>query len=569
MRAIEIYDTTLRDGTQGEGVSFSLQDKLQIARRLDEMGFDFIEGGYPLSNEKDVEFFRRVRDMDFRHARVCAFGMTRRKGIAAEDDPGMRALADSQAPVCTVVGKTWNFHVTDVLRVSLEENLAMIRDSVAFLVAEGREVIYDAEHFFDGWKANPEYAAQSILAAAEAGARLVVCCDTNGGSLPEDVSRIVGEAQQVLAPRGVSLGIHTHNDGELAVANSLAAIDAGAVQVQGTINGIGERCGNADLVSVLANLALKKQGYQVLGGRSVAHLTELSRFVYETANMNLRSNQPFVGQSAFAHKGGMHVHAVARATSSYEHINPELVGNERRILVSELSGRSNIVALTTRHNLQNDRELMDRILAEVCALENRGYQFEAAGASFDLLVMRCAGTFRPHFERIKYHVEVGTGHSDTGHGDTGHGDTGHGDTGHSDIGHDDELVTEGTVKVRVGGRIRHEVAEGDGPVNALDAALRKALNGTFPNLREMRLVDYKVRVVNSEAGTAARIRVMIESADEHDTWGTIGVSENIIEASWKALVDALEYKLYKDDRKEPSTDRPIDQQEVLEASHVK
>jgi 2-isopropylmalate synthase len=550
MRAIEIYDTTLRDGTQGEGVSLSLQDKLQIARRLDELGFDYIEGGYPLSNEKDVEFFRRVRDMDFRHARVCAFGMTRRKGIAAEDDPGMRALADSQAAVCTVVGKTWDFHATEVLRVSLEENLAMIRDSVAFLVGQGREVIYDAEHFFDGWKANPDYAAQTIAAAAEAGARMVVCCDTNGGSLPEDVARVVGEALRMLAPRGVSLGIHTHNDGELAVANSLAAVDAGAVQVQGTINGIGERCGNADLISVIANLALKKRGYQVLGGHGVARLTELSRFVYETANMNLRANQPFVGQSAFAHKGGMHVHAVARATSSYEHVSPELVGNERRILVSELSGRSNIVALTSKHNLQDDRALMDKILAEVCSLENRGFQFEAAGASFDLLVLRCAGTFRPHFERIKYHVEVGTG-VERGKGG------------------DDELVTEATVKVSVGGRVRHEVAEGDGPVNALDAALRKALNGSFPNLRDMRLVDYKVRVVNSEAGTAARIRVMIESADEHGTWGTIGVSENIIEASWMALVDALEYKLYKDERKEPSADRPIDQQEVLEASHVK
>ncbi|MEQ8789207.1 MAG: citramalate synthase [Pirellulaceae bacterium] len=528
MRTIEIYDTTLRDGTQGEGVSFSLMDKLQIARRLDEVGVDFIEGGYPLSNEKDVEFFRRARDMDFARARICAFGMTRRKGVAAEDDPGMQALAQSGAPVCTVVGKTWDFHATEVLRVSLEENLAMIRDSVAFLVAQGCEVIYDAEHFFDGWKANPDYAAQTIAAAAEGGARIIVCCDTNGGSLPEQVAEILGQAGRAVA---IPLGIHTHNDGDLAVANSLAAIDAGAVQVQGTINGIGERCGNADLISVIANLALKKQGYQVLRDRGVEHLTELSRYVYETANLHLRTNQPFVGQSAFAHKGGMHVHAVARATQSYEHINPELVGNERRVLVSELSGRSNIVAMTTKHNLQNDRELMDRILADVCAMENRGYQFEAAEASFDLLVMKCAGTFVPHFKRIKYHVEVGTGH-------------------------DDELLTEATVKVNVGGRVRHEVAEGDGPVNALDAALRKALNGTFPNLRDMRLVDYKVRVVNSEAGTAARIRVIIESADEHDTWGTIGVSENIIEASWIALVDALEFKLYKDERKKADSGDP-------------
>lgn len=522
MRAIEVYDTTLRDGTQGEGISFSLQDKLQIATRLDEIGADYIEGGYPLSNEKDVEFFQRVSQLKLRQARVCAFGMTRRKGVRAADDPGMRALVDSDAPVCTVVGKTWDFHATDVLRVSLEENLDMIHDSVRFLVSAGREVIYDAEHFFDGWAGNPTYAARTIQAAAEAGARMVALCDTNGGNLPERIAQFTRAAIEALAGFGTPVGIHCHNDCDVAVANSLAAVDAGAVQVQGTINGFGERCGNADLISVIANLALKKDGYQVLGGRSLEHLTELSRYVYETANMHRRNNQPFVGQSAFAHKGGMHVHAIARATQSYEHIDPEKVGNERRILVSELSGRSNIVALTTRHNLQHDRELMDRILARVVELENRGYQFEAAEASFDLLVKQCAETFTPHFERIKYHVEVGT------------------DGG-------DELLTEATVKLAIGGQVRHEVAEGDGPVNALDAALRKALHGTFPNLREMRLVDYKVRVVNSDAGTAARIRVMIESADQHDVWGTIGVSENIIEASWIALVDAIEYKLYKDE----------------------
>jgi 2-isopropylmalate synthase len=524
MRTIHIYDTTLRDGTQGEGVSFSLLDKLQIARRLDEMGFDFIEGGYPLSNEKDAEFFRRARDLKLARAKVCAFGMTRRKGTRAENDLGMKALLEAQAPVVTIVGKTSDFHVAEVLRVSLEENLAMIADSVGCLRAQGREVIYDAEHFFDGWKANREYAAGTIRAAAAAGASTVVLCDTNGGTLPEDVAQLTREAIAVLAPLGVSVGIHCHNDCDLAVANSLAAVDAGAVQVQGTINGVGERCGNVDLISVIANLALKKQGYRVLaGGLGLAHLTELSRYVYETANMHLRTNQPFVGQSAFAHKGGMHVHAVARASKSYEHVDPASVGNERRILVSELSGRSNIAALTTRHNLQHDTALMDRILAEVVRLENLGYQFEAAEASFDLLVKRCAGTYRPHFERHKYHVEVGAS------------------------GGDGRIVTEGTVKIGVGGDIRHEVAEGDGPVNALDAALRKALNGTFPNLRDMHLVDYKVRVVNSEAGTAARIRVIIESTDGKDSWGTVGVSENIIEASWIALVDAIEYKLYKDE----------------------
>jgi 2-isopropylmalate synthase len=522
MRNIQIYDTTLRDGTQGEGVSLSLQDKLNITQRLDELGFDYVEGGYPLSNEKDAEYFRRVRDLDLAHAKVCAFGMTRRKGVHVEDDPGMKALVAARAPVCTVVGKTWDFHATEVLRVSLEENLAMIQDSVGFLAANCEQVIYDAEHFFDGWKANPQYAAETLMAAAQAGAKLVVACDTNGGTLPEDIARIVSEAAAMLKPLGVSVGIHCHNDCDLAVANSLAAVDVGAVQVQGTVNGFGERCGNADLVSIIANLALKKKGYQVLGGRSLENLTELSRYVYETANMHLRSNQPFVGASAFAHKGGMHVHAIARATASYEHLDPSQVGNERRILVSELSGRSNITALTSKFNLQDDRPLMDKILADVVALENRGYQFEAAEASFDLLVMRCAGKFEPHFERLKYHVEVGA--------------------------EDDGMaVTEATVKIRVHGDLRHEVAEGDGPVNALDAALRKALNGSFPNLADMRLVDYKVRVVNSEAGTAARIRVSIESADEHDVWGTIGVSENIIEASWLALVDAVEYKLCKDE----------------------
>ncbi len=527
MRPIQIYDTTLRDGTQGEGVNFSLLDKLQITKRLDELGFDYVEGGFPLSNEKDAEYFQRTQDFGLENVKVCAFGMTRRRGIEAADDPGMQALAGSGAPVCTVVGKTWDFHATEVLRVSLDENLEMIADSVQFLADQGRELIYDAEHFFDGWKNNPDYAAKTIRAAAQAGAKLVVLCDTNGGTMPEEIAALTEEAQAALAEFEVPVGIHCHNDCELAVANSLAAIDAGAVHVQGTVNGFGERCGNADLISVIANLGVKKKGYQVLAGRSLEPLTDLSRYVFELANMPWRTNQPFVGQSAFAHKGGMHVHAIARATSSYEHTDPSLVGNERRILVSELSGRSNIVALTTKHNLQNDKALMDKILAQVVSMESEGYQFEAAEASFDLLVKRCAGTFQAHFERIKYHVEVGTEEQA-------------------------ETVTEATVKLRVAGEIRHEVAEGDGPVNALDAALRKALNGTFPSLCDMRLVDYRVRVVNSEAGTAARIRVMIESADEHDVWGTVGVSENIIEASWKALVDAVEYKLYKDEQVEAS-----------------
>src|SRR3954469_25354518 len=395
MSRIEIYDTTLRDGAQGEGVNFSLQDKLLIARRLDECRFDFIEGGYPLSNPKDAEFFQRIAEKPLGHARLCAFGMTRRRGVRAADDPGMKALVESQAPVITIVGKTSDFHVAEVLRVSLEENLAMIRETVAFLREMGRDVIYDAEHFFDGWKANSDYARKTIQSAVEGGATIVVMCDTNGGSMPEEVAALTREAASAV---DVPLGIHTHNDCDLAVANSLASIDAGAVHVQGTINGLGERCGNADLVSVVANLALKKRGYEVLGGAGAEHLTELARYVYEVANMHFRINQPFVGPSAFAHKGGMHVHAVNRVASSYEHIAPETVGNTRRVLVSELSGRSNIMALAVKRNLQHDSALTERVLNEVVEFENRGYQFEAAEASFELLVQRVAGTFKPHFE---------------------------------------------------------------------------------------------------------------------------------------------------------------------------
>lgn len=528
MRRIQLYDTTLRDGSQGEGVSFSLQDKLLVAQRLDSLGFDFIEGGYPLSNEKDSQFFERVRQLKLRHAQVCAFGMTRRRGVQAADDPGMKALLASEAPVITIVGKTSDFHATEILKVSLEENLAMIRETVAYLRESGRRVIYDAEHFFDGWKSNSDYARQTIQAAAQAGAEMVVLCDTNGGSMPEEVAELTSEALSAL---DIPVGIHCHNDCELAVANSLAAVDVGASQVQGTINGIGERCGNTDLISVAGNLALKKRGYEILRDDGVSHLTELSRFLYETINMHLRASQPFVGKSAFAHKGGMHVHAVARAAESYEHIDPTLVGNERRILVSELSGRSNIVARTTKMNVEQDRKLMDAILARVVSLENAGYQFEAAEASFDLLVKKCAGTFEPHFERLNYHVNVETDEQG-------------------------QVTTEATVKIRVQGEVRHEVAEGDGPINALDAALRKALNGRFPTLADVHLVDYKVRVINSEAATAARVRVVIESSDEDDVWGTIGVSENVVEASWIALVDSIEYKLYKDQALAQATPSP-------------
>lgn len=542
MRRIEIYDTTLRDGSQGEGVNFSLQDKLLITQKLDSVGIDFIEGGYPLSNPKDAEYFQRVRDLPLHHAQVAAFGMTRRKGCAAEDDIGMQALRDARTPVCTVVGKTWDLHVFEVLRIDEAENLAMIRDSVAFLVAEGRKVFYDAEHCFDGFHANPEFALKTLKAAEEAGAAAIILCDTNGGRLPEDIAATVNAVRKELR---IPVGIHCHNDCEVAVANSLIAVDHGAVQVQGTINGIGERCGNVDLISVIANLALKKQGYEVLHNSGVTHLTELSRYVYEIANMNFRSGQAFVGTSAFAHKGGMHVHAVNRLSASYEHIPPETVGNARRVLVSELSGRSNIIAKTDKFRLKEDNALMARILNKVQDLENEGYQFEAAEASFDLLVRKEAGLYRPKFERLHFRVNVETTCLSMPGTMVPLEDLPSIST--PKIEYRLQLrETEATVKLQVNGQIEHVVAEGHGPVNALDQALRKALAAAYPNLQTMHLVDYKVRVINSAEGTAARVRVVIESRDDKDVWSTVGVSENVIEASWLALVDSVEYKLFKD-----------------------
>ncbi len=522
MTRIGIYDTTLRDGSQGEGVNFSLQDKLLITTRLDEAGFDYIEGGYPLSNPKDAAYFRAVRDLELRHAKVAAFGMTRRRDIAAEADIGMKALIDTGTPSVTIVGKSWDLHVRDVLGVSLEENLRMIGDSVAFFAAHGREVIYDAEHFFDGLKRNPDYALETIRAAAAAGAAWIVLCDTNGGALPEEVAEAVARAARETT---VGIGIHTHNDGDLAVANALAAVEQGARQVQGTINGLGERCGNVDLCSVVANLALKCRGFDVLLPGKIEHLTELSRYVYETANMNFRSNQPFVGTSAFAHKGGMHVHGIRKNAASYEHIAPATVGNERRVLISELSGKSNIAEKLTEFGLEQDGELLAGVLDRVQDLENEGYQFEAAEASFVLLVERLAGRHQVWFDVVAFHITVS--------GEPGGGKA---------------TSTEATVKLKVHGQLEHTVSEGDGPVNALDGALRKALEGHFPRLKEMSLVDYKVRVINARAGTAARVRVVIESKDQSGVWGTVGVSENVIEASWLALRDSFEYKLAKDAR---------------------
>ena len=536
-RRVQVYDTTLRDGTQGEGVNLSVRDKLDIAARLDELGFDLIEGGYPLSNPKDAEFFERAKDLKLSHATLCAFGMTRRRDAPADADRGLRALLDAETPAVTVVGKSWRLHVDEVLRVGEDENRAMIAESVAFLAGEGRRVIYDAEHYFDGYRADPAFALSTLTAAADAGAEICVLCDTNGGSLPGFIAEAVAAAREALP---CPVGIHCHNDSDLATANTLAAVGAGAVQVQGTVNGVGERCGNADLLAVCANLSLKL-GVDVLKPGGVRHLTELSRFVYETANMNFRRGQPFVGSSAFAHKGGMHVHAVNRLAESYEHVDPAAVGNARRILVSELSGRSNIAAAADRLRIDADDALMRNVLDRVVELEHAGYQFEAAEASFELLVMRCAGTYEPAFALDHYRVNIESGEALKGPGT--------------------EPVTEASIKLAVGGETRHEVAEGDGPVNALDAALRKALLPSHPGLAGVGLTDYKVRVINPVEGTAARVRVVIDmhgpalpdadsdadpgAAAGPAEWTTVGVSENVVEASWLALRDGIDYALLR------------------------
>ncbi len=520
---IEIYDTTLRDGAQAEGVSFSLEDKLLIAERLDALGVDYIEGGYPLSNPKDVAFFGEVRARNIRRAKIVAFGMTRRRGVTADQDVGMRALVDSGASVCTIVGKTWDLHVREVLRVEPDENLAMIADSVAFCVAAGREVIYDAEHFFDGYRAHRDYALQTLRAAADAGASRLALCDTNGGSLPEVIGEVLDDLTAEMPD--AAFAIHTHNDSGLAVAAALAAVRHGAVQVQGTINGLGERTGNADLTSVIANLRLK-YGYDCLDDDSLGHLTEASRYVYEMANLNLRDHQPFVGRSAFAHKGGMHVHAVQRNASTYEHIDPAAVGNTRRILVSELSGASNIAAKAdAKFNLDSDAAARKKILERVVEMEAEGYQFESADASFELLVRKTLGGKwygEPPWVLDHFRCNILSGEGEP-------------------------ATTEGVVRLTVAGCDEYTVAGGDGPVNALDAALRKALRPHYPCVDSVHLDDYKVRVVNAVAESAAKVRVAIRFHDERHTFGAVGVSTNIIEASWLALSDAFEYTLLQED----------------------
>jgi 2-isopropylmalate synthase len=513
-RKVLLYDTTLRDGSQREGISYSVDDKLKIARRLDEFGIHYIEGGWPGSNPKDLAFFERARSLKLKQARLAAFGMTLKKGARPETDANLQALLEAGTPVVTLVGKSWDLHVTEVLETTLEENLAMIARSVAYFKAHDKEVVYDAEHFFDGYKANPAYAMQTLQAAAQAGADVLVLCETNGGALPWEVEEIVRSAAGSVA---TPLGIHTHDDAGCGVANTLAAVRAGAGHVQGTVNGYGERVGNANLCTIVADLQLK-MGRACLAPESLARLTELANFVAEVANLPLDRHQPFVGASAFAHKGGIHVAAVLKNETSYQHTDPALVGNRRRTLVSELSGRGNLLDKSREFGLGVSSEQAREALGQIKGLEAQGFTFEGAEASISLLLQRMQPDYRPPFELIDFVVTV---EHRQGRG----------------------ILAEATVKVRVGERVLHTAAEGNGPVSALDAALRKALEDVYPALAHVRLDDYKVRILDSENGTGAAVRVLIDTKNGTRRWSTVGASANIIEASWRAMADSLEYAL--------------------------
>lgn len=518
MEKVETYDTTLRDGMQTEAVSFSLEDKLSIAECLDRLGIDYIEGGYASSNTKEMLFFAEVKKLGLKNSKMVAFGNTHRTDTKPADDFSLNSILACKTKTATLVGKSWDMHVKLVLGCSLDENLLICADSVKYLKSKGLEVIFDAEHFFDGYRENSEYAVKVLDVVADAGADALVLCDTNGGSLPEQIYEITKYVCEKFG--NITLGIHAHNDSDCATANSLAAVRAGVRQVQGTINGLGERCGNANLCAVIPGLMLKL-GIDVLEPEKLVTLTKVSRFIFEVSNLSPVMNMPYVGESSFAHKAGLHVNALRKNKRTYEHIDPKLIGNERRFLISELSGKSNVLAELEKSRITEDKKLAGKILTEVQKLENEGYQFEAANASFELLVKKILGTYKPYFELIKYNTSVEKRASG-------------------------DLVTEATVKLKVGDKIEHVVGEGDGPVNALDAALRKSLENFYPIIRDVHLIDYKVRVVNAKAGTAARVRVIIESRDKNSIWGTVGCSENIIEASWQALVDSVEYKLHKE-----------------------
>jgi 2-isopropylmalate synthase len=516
---IQIYDTTLRDGTQGESVSFSVQDKLRVAHKLDEFGVNYIEGGWPGSNDKDLEFFSRAAKETWQNAKIAAFGSTAHARNKPEDDANLRALIEAETPVVSIFGKSWDFHVEAALRIPLESNIELIRTSVAYLKSRGKEVIYDAEHFFDGFAANPEYALQTLRAAEEGGADLICLCDTNGGGLPGRLQEAIRKVQAVIRR---PLGIHCHNDSDLAVANTLAAVEAGIVQVQGTMNGYGERCGNANLCSIIPNLEIK-MGHEVLGPEKLKLLTNTSRFISQIANLPHRKDLPFVGKSAFAHKGGVHVSAVIKNAATYEHMTPETVGNARRVLVSELSGKSNLIYKAQEMNMDiaQDEEKLKVAVNRIKKLENQGYEFEAAEASVRVLMETALSGEREFFVIDNFRVIT-------------------------DMHRTGEVTSEATVKIRMGDRTVHTVAEGDGPVHALDKALHTALNEFFASLHTLRLIDYKVRVLEGTEGTGAKVRVHIQQTDGEENWTTVGVSENILEASYLALADGVRYKLIKD-----------------------
>jgi 2-isopropylmalate synthase len=522
MEKVFIYDTTLRDGSQAEGVNFSIEDKIRIAEKLDEFGIDYIEGGWPYANPKDNLFFQKIKRIKFRHAKPVAFGSTRKPGLKVGEDKQVESLVRAETPVITIFGKSWDLHVKEALRTSLEENLDMVYETVEFLKRYAEEVIFDAEHFFDGYLSNPEYALAVLEAAIRGGADWVVLCDTNGGRLPHEVQEITRVVRERF-PR-VKIGIHAHNDSETAVANSIMAVMAGARQVHGTINGIGERTGNANLCSIIPNLQLK-MGFEVVPPENLKKLTELAHFVAELSNMPLPRNMPYVGESAFAHKGGVHASAVLKRSETYEHVDPEVVGNRRKITVSDLAGRSNLIYKLKEFGIEVEErspELL-KLIEKIKELEKEGYHFEAAEASLELLCKRHFGLVKDYFDFEAYRILI------------------------AKRGMDERPVSEATVRLSVEGVREHTAALGNGPVNALDRALRKALEEFYPNLKEMQLIDYKVRIINESAGTSARVRVLIESTDGKRKWGTVGVSENVIEASWIALTDAIVYKLMKDE----------------------
>jgi 2-isopropylmalate synthase len=512
--ALQLYDTTLRDGMQREGVSLSVDDKLKITRKLDEYGIHYIEGGWPGSNPKDVEFFRRVRSLTLTQAKVAAFGSTRKKNSRPEDDANLKALLEADTPVVTLVGKSWDLHVIQVLETELNENLAMIGESVAYTKAKDRELIYDAEHFFDGYKADPEYALDTLRAAANNGADVLVLCDTNGGTLPWEVEEIT---RAVTAEFDLPIGIHTHEDAGCATANTLVAVQAGAIHVQGTVNGYGERVANANLCTLIPDLQLK-MGMTCLSSENLTRLTELSRYVAEVANLAHDNHQPFVGASAFAHKGGLHSAAVRKVADSYQHIDPSLVGNQRRSVISELSGRGNVLDKASQSGLDVNSQQTRDVLDQIKQLEAQGFTFEGAEASVELMLRRTHPSYVPPFELIDFMVVV-------------------------ERRRRRGLLAEATVKVRVGPKLMHTAAEGNGPVNALDAALRKALLDVYPQLSGAKLTDYKVRILDSDTGTAAKVRVLIDTKHGSRRWSTVGASTNIIEASWRALADSMEYAL--------------------------